>query len=1656
MDQLAERISKFKERLLDLSARNRLLNSNFKAKAATQFRVIDELPDELYRKLSSNSKMFFEPLPKMDEDPLDERKSKKFQDLLEIKRKTDEPFIEKMEQIEREEVENADEVSESALRNLKNRVRTEMGWRPIETSQVSLKQHAKRKGIEPDYDLPKLNPGEEVPKKWKDSKIQTLLLPDTLKRYQKNIKRHSDKYLKEGGVNPLHFAFGFLEWKASVNSERVMYAPLMLLQVSYGKDKNRRINVSGTGDSIFLNSTLNEKLKREFNCQLPSLVQEDEEEISLEDYLKRVDKEVAQPNNWVVKRWVSFGIFHTLNMPIYEDLKKIEDGKESSDLLKKMLVGTDEERESSLKEYDVDSEEIEEITPALVRPADVSQHSAVIDVLKGNNVVIKGPPGTGKSQTITNIISSLMFQGKKVLFTAQKQAALDVVRNNLAACSLEDYILEVFSIKASKKNVADSLGKRLFKELPAEPGLLKSYLKEQKEIKSQLNEYAELMGSEYGSTNWTVHEILWDIPDVQDEISDNLREFKIKEPEMIDQVSLESSLSELNYLKDLHSTLFQGKDNSSSPLNAIKKYIPNTFEIKDLEKKIRSLKPKLENLSDSKKRITDQSKDLISSEFEILNKKPFTEINKFIENQENGLWLRIVARDGSNNSILKYMKDLSRIQNEEREYKKRKEEIQTNFDLENLLFDEPEIKSSAKELIATNFLSFFDKAWWKARSVFNSLNKISNTNYPAKQKGKLLQELCSYLNNTKQQETSFDKTKSQLDEMKGSIESEDELLENFNEICNEVELKEIERQVNFSNEIPVSFRALWIENPSSVDRYLKLCKEESSLKEEAFSLLKLLDVNTEEFFKKSVEEIDIEELFTFFDDLQNSQISISDYMNWLSAERSVKSSELNKFYEEFTASELSIELLADVYKFLIRLAQKREIYIDHAETLRKYSGDRLKNLQQSLRRTDKKVRTALKDLIASTAHVQGDLAPEGQGRSGLVSNKTDKVLIEHVVTKPNTTTSVRDLFHKAEEAITSLKPCMLMSPLSVAQTLPLKELFDVVVIDEASQMPPEMSLGSLARAKQAVIVGDNNQLPPSTWFQSSSGEEDDDDYSDESILDMAMTIFYPPRDLKWHYRSKHEDLIKFSNSEFYQYLMIPVTANTEDPEKGVFLRYIENGFYVPKAKVNETEAKAMVEEIVKFMKERLNESLGVATMNQPQKELIENLMDQRRETEVLDYKSKWEETEGGLNEFFIKNLENVQGDERDTIMVGTVYGPLSSGGRVPQRFAGIIGKFGWRRLNVLFTRAKNQIILFTSLRPSDVLVDDKSDRSKEVFQKYLHFAETKQVQAVEPYSEEIDNPFQQWAIDKINSLPGFKAEWEVGVAGYRIDVGVKHDELPGYILAVETDGATWHSLKSARDRDVLRQGVLEDHGWVFHRIWSTDWQENPRSVFLRLKHALESRVEALKLEQEKRRKLAKEKEEEKEQEKLIKEGSTIQEEAEKSSEVIQKEYLEADISDVIEIDPGLFYDPKYQPRLKEALKHIINTEGPIEEELLVERVRVSHSWARAGNPIRKIISKAIPSSIKVTQFLDKNFFWPEGSLPEKWNEARLPTGYDDERKREPTQISPQEINSIARIILADHPNLPKSELAKKVTTLLGYSKCTSRTLDYMLPAFESE
>ena len=433
------------------------------------------------------------------------------------------------------------------------------------------------------------------------------------------------------------------------------------------------------------------------------------------------------------------------------------------------------------------------------------------------------------------------------------------------------------------------------------------------------------------------------------------------------------------------------------------------------------------------------------------------------------------------------------------------------------------------------------------------------------------------------------------------------------------------------------------------------------------------------------------------------------------------------------------------------------------------------------------------------------------------------------------------MFKQSFNSVTSIKPCTMMSPLTVSQLLPLgDENYDTVIIDEASQMKPEYAIGAMARTKQLIVVGDQKQLPPARDFESKFNDEDDeDDIVEESILDLALTVLHPARELLFHYRSRHQDLIKFSNAKFYKNLLIPTTASLDNIDKGIKYLYLEDATYTTgntgMGGTNFLEAERAVDEAINIMKTRPDESVGIATMNIKQANYIEDLMDKKRteDRDVNNYIKKWIESDSKVNQFFVKNLANVQGDERDVIIVSTLFGPDSISGQIRQTFGPIVQAGGQRRLNVLFTRAKNQLILVTSLKSTDIKVEENSHEGKRIFKEYLAYAESddREIQVGEVTGREVESPFQQWAIDVIESIPGFTADWEIGVKGFRIDIGVRHEDYPqGYLLAVETDGASYHSSKSARDRDYLRQKILESHGWDFYRIWSTDWINNPVST----------------------------------------------------------------------------------------------------------------------------------------------------------------------------------------------------------------------------------
>jgi very-short-patch-repair endonuclease len=401
-------------------------------------------------------------------------------------------------------------------------------------------------------------------------------------------------------------------------------------------------------------------------------------------------------------------------------------------------------------------------------------------------------------------------------------------------------------------------------------------------------------------------------------------------------------------------------------------------------------------------------------------------------------------------------------------------------------------------------------------------------------------------------------------------------------------------------------------------------------------------------------------------------------------------------------------------------------------------------------------------------------------------------------------------------------------------------------MDEASQLKPEDAVGAIARGGQIVVVGDPKQLPPTSFFQRVMEDSGDDDGEDSrgvveeggSILDVASSLYQPVRLLRWHYRSRHHSLIAFSNKEFYQGdLVIFPSAYHEDTGLGIKYHSVSGTF---ENRRNAKEAGVVVQAVLEHMEKRPEESLGVVALNFEQRELIEELLDDRLRTDpfTLAYQ---ERMGAGPEPFFVKNLENVQGDERDVIFISITYGPDARGNQY-QRFGPITDRDdGWRRLNVLFTRAKRRLEVFSSLDPDRIR---DTGRGVRVLKEYLTFARTGVLEAPNVESGQPANDFEG-SVGGILKEGGFDVVPQVGVAGFFIDLAVRHPAKPGtFLLGIECDGASYHSGRSARDRDRLRQEILENLGWKIYRIWSTDWFKSRRTEIARLMKHIESLLSA--------------------------------------------------------------------------------------------------------------------------------------------------------------------------------------------------------------------
>lgn len=447
---------------------------------------------------------------------------------------------------------------------------------------------------------------------------------------------------------------------------------------------------------------------------------------------------------------------------------------------------------------------------------------------------------------------------------------------------------------------------------------------------------------------------------------------------------------------------------------------------------------------------------------------------------------------------------------------------------------------------------------------------------------------------------------------------------------------------------------------------------------------------------------------------------------------------------------------------------------------------------------------------------------------------------------------LRKLFITIPNLITSLRPCFMMSPLSVSIFLEAKSYnFDLVIFDEASQVHTEDAIGAIMRGKQVIIVGDTKQLPPTNFFSTSINDDDFDNDSDEisvdiepgtfeSILAEAETVL-PQCSLKWHYRSRHEHLITFSNMKIYNHELVTFPSPTDGiPDNGVEYVYVKDGVYDRgKKKNNIIEAQKVADLVFEHFRKYPNRSLGVVTFSEAQQNAVDSAIRQKRLQNPYYDNFFIEDKEEA---FFIKNLENVQGDERDTIILSIGYAK-DSDGIMYMNFGPLNRDGGYRRLNVAITRAKHNVKLVGSIMPTDINLEKTASEGVKMLRSYIEFAQQGIValQKELSFNSELnfDSPFEEEVYDFLQSK-GYNIVTQVGCSGFRIDMAIKHPNQNGiFALGIECDGATYHSSRTARERDRLRQSILESMGWKIYRIWSTDWIKDQKTEEDKLIKAIE-------------------------------------------------------------------------------------------------------------------------------------------------------------------------------------------------------------------------
>lgn len=1384
---------------------------------------------------------------------------------------------------------------------------------------------------------------------------------------------------EENGKSTLYLGVGLLKWYEPKNTLQARLAPILLIPVELSrKSVNSKFTLRSREEETMINITLVEYLKQEFKLNIQGLEQlpMDGQGVDVNKVLAIVRHAVLNLPGWDVLSQVVLGNFSFNKLILWQDISKFSAEIEKSAIVKSLIDGHLTSSMNSVERKDSELESLSSAALTLPIPVDNSQLNAVLDAHASKTFILHGPPGTGKSQTITNIIANSLANGKKVLFVAAKKAALDVVHKRLDQIGLGAFTLELHSNKSKKSDVLQQFERVL--EMPKYQ-IKRDFEQEGQRLDQQRKELSQYIAAlhEENAIGWSLYDSISYLEYHQIPYDENYR-VSIK----VNNLNQEVWINWLDWLTPFSAVVSKIGLPSKHPLRSIKLNY-HQFEHKNLL--LAAIDTYLSEKEDAR---------LLLEKYKIEEGR----LNSYLP------VLEFIRGNNLNPNLIKYayhteeLKDFQQWLTVLTEWYQVEDAILQMYNKQLLEIDLSALQftwNQAKH-------SWFLPKWLKQRKVKSQLQGYA---YQKVQGELAIDQLFSHIENYKM-------LGKQL--LKGQFHAISTLFvkdaTNSRYPVEQIaqEFQAIQQLVNILEESGVPQTQTWLEHnlltvhiPDQIDALLSSVERLQKARKALLSYVYMIG--------------DTETLLS----IKNHIAHLEDWINYNIYKERGETLALTWFIDKLEAGQLDNYHLEEEFQKIFRLNHFIQV-LNEKEVLNSFDA----GIYQSL---IKKYKDLHKDFVELSKHqLVMKLSANIPNFNREAAQSSEVGIIQKAIRSKGRGISIRRLFDQIPTLLPRLKPCMLMSPISVAQYFDVdQEHFDLVIFDEASQLPTAEAISALARAKQAIIVGDPKQMPPTNFFSSTKVDEEQLELEDlESILDDCLALSIPSNYLLRHYRSKHESLIAFSNVNFYEGKLMTFPS-PDDLNQKVTFEYVAGFYDKGKSRTNRNEAQAIIDYIKRHLLKKDKKSIGVVTFSQTQQSLIEDLLQKLYQTnpEIEEYAMQAEEP------IFIKNLENVQGDERDIILFSVGYGP-DEYGRVSMNFGPLNRDGGWRRLNVAVTRARYEMKIFSSLRGDQIDLNRSKAEGVKGLKDFLSFAEKGNYVLNLP----TPNHAHETLVDAIhNELKnnGLIVKKYIGTSSYKVDLGIVHPHSEKeYILGILVDGDNYEQIHTTNDRELLTPSVLKGLGWNIYRIWTLDWLKNKEKLIT------EIIAQVNKIEKEKFIPINSDSEEE------AKEDITDEPLALMTMEIPEitkacKPYETVSLEAVPYANSESIYFPENRLLICEQLKKIIDQEAPISKNYLFKKLTRNWNTAKIGAKMQAYLSNILDSIPQLETTISHQVFY--------WSALLKPTDLDYYRdnnleKRAIDDIAQEELQVAILEIMQVNLSLDKVELVRLTARVFGFMK----------------